>query len=73
MDPKPQSGSDVISRTTYGIYRIDWCRNGYCYVVSHVNHSLIGAYVDGVWDDAGKLPDPVRAIAMLRQPEGASL
>lgn len=57
------AGSDVVITRHHRIYRIQWCRNGYCYVTSTVNGDLAGAYVDGKWDDAGKLPEDVRLAA----------
>ena len=71
---KPPSGSDIV-RTGYPrIYRVQWARNGYCYVSSTVNGSLIATYNDLVslgtyeWHDEGRLPDDIRTFAMEIKP-----
>jgi hypothetical protein len=61
----PTSGSDILKTRYFRIYRIQVCRNGYAYVTSSVNHSLVGAFVDGAWCDDAALPDDVRAFADL--------
>ncbi len=45
-------GRDVAVREErHGILRVRWTREGRCYVTSTVNGGLLGAYVDGIWDD----------------------
>lgn len=63
------SGSDVVANRYNGIYRIRWCRDGRCYVTSTVNGGLIGAFVNGHWDEQGRLPDGIRAYCSTRTEE----
>lgn len=67
------SGADVVTTAHHGIYRIRWLRNGYCYVTSLVNRALIAAYVEGRWDEKGRLPDEVRRHALDVQPSSETL
>lgn len=51
------------------LYRIDWYRNGTCFVSSAVTGSLVATYIDGRWStDDGRLPDDIRALAMDTMP-----
>lgn len=51
------------------LYRIDWYRNGNCFVSSIVNGCLVATYLDGEWsENDGKLPDDIRALAMESKP-----
>lgn len=73
---KKQSGSDVIDTKHFRIYRIQWTRNGFIYVHSSKTLAHVATYSDlhgdnggtignFTWDDNGKLPDDVRAFAMM--------
>ena len=50
------------------LYRIDWYRNGNCFVSSTANGCLVGAYIDGKWSYDQALPDDIRALAMESRP-----
>lgn len=50
------------------IYRIDWYRNGNCFVSSNVNAALAGAYINGAWCHDAAMPDDVRTLAMEVRP-----
>lgn len=75
--PRAEAGSDVVLTRYWSppgcpaSHRIQWCRNGYCYVVRLSYGGLVGAYVDGAWIDNQFLPSAVREYAMLVRPEGS--
>lgn len=59
----------VLSVHARALYRIDWYRNGNCFVSSLVNGCLVATYLDGKWsEDDGKLPDDIRTLAMESRP-----
>ena len=64
-----QSGSDVVRTSYHQIYRVRWCRNGYCYVTSTVNGSIVGVYSESGWVDDAALPDDVRSFALSAKPQ----
>lgn len=50
------------------LYRIEWYRNGNCFVSSMVNGSLVGAFIDGEWGYDDAMPDDIRTLAMESRP-----
>jgi hypothetical protein len=69
-----ESSSDVVLTRYWSppgvpaTHRVQWCRNGYCYVVRLRSGDLLGAFVDGRWIDDADLPGAVREYAMLVRP-----
>jgi hypothetical protein len=66
----PVVHEEIPVKTVYTrlLYRIDWYRNGNCFVSSTANGSLTGAYIDGAWGHDHALPDNVRSLAMESKP-----
>lgn len=58
---------DVVGEYTEGVYRVRWYRSGQCVVSSTVNGCVQGVYIDGKWDDEGRLPDYVKAFCLKFQ------
>lgn len=72
---EPGSGPPVIVEETpvvvvrcNALYRIEWYRNGNCFVSSVVNHTLTGMFVAEQWRKDDALPEHVRALAMANRP-----
>lgn len=68
-----QAGSDVVLTKFFRIYRVQWTRNGFCYIISVVNHSIVGVYSadEGKWVDDAALPEDIRDAAMQIRPDTA--